>query len=64
MDVFIKQEEFSNAILDFILTEEYKEYLKHMYTTNDEEFRAGFVQGLCWASILTGQMPHYVGEIK
>ena len=59
--LLIDNTEFQDYILNFILSGKVKNILKNMeYQTN--EFEAGFVSGLAWASMLTTQLTKW--ELK
>lgn len=61
--IFINQREFQSYILNFISSEKYKEVLENMINGNDEKFQQGFIQGLCWASLLTSQINNFYADI-
>ncbi len=61
--VFINQREFQSYILKFISSEKYKEILTNMISGDDEKFQQGFVQGLCWASLLTSQVNNFYADM-
>ena len=63
---YIKTTEFQEEILKFITTEEYKKILENMIDGDDKKFQMGFIQGLCWSSILTSTIPRYTdkGEVN
>lgn len=56
----IEIEEFQKEILKFIYTEEYKKILASMINGDDRKFQMGFIQGLCWASILASTISQYI----
>lgn len=60
---FINQREFQSYILRFISSEKYKEVLKNMISGDDEKFQQGFIQGMCWASLLTSQINNFYADI-
>ena len=64
MNTYIRLDEFTRMILEFITSEEYKDFTKHMNSPHMEEFEQGFIQGLCWSSILTCQMRQFVIDEK
>ena len=66
VNYYIKTTEFQEEILKFITTEEYKKILENMIDGDDKKFQMGFIQGLCWSSILTSTIPHYTdkGEVN
>ena len=49
----MKKDEFQHMILDLITTDEYKKYINILTSEHKADFEAGFVQGLCWASLLS-----------
>ena len=61
--IFINQREFQSYILKFISSEKYKEILANMINGDDEKFQQGFIQGLCWASLLTSQINNFYANI-
>ncbi len=61
--VFINQREFQSYILKFISSEKNKEILTNMISGDDEKFQQGFVQGLCWASLLTSQVNNFYADM-
>lgn len=61
--IFINQREFQSYILNFVSSEKYKEILENMINGNDEKFQQGFIQGLCWASLLTSQINNFYADI-
>lgn len=60
---FINQREFQSYVLNFISSEKYKEVLKNMISGDKEDFQQGFIQGLCWGSLLTSQVNNYYADI-
>ena len=60
---FVNQREFQSYVLNFISSEKYKEILKNMINGDKEDFQQGFVQGLCWGSLLTSQVHNYYADI-
>ena len=64
MTVFLNQREFQSYVLQFISSEQYKDILKNMINGDDEKFQQGFIQGLCWGSLLTSQIHHYYADIE
>ena len=63
MTTFINQREFQSYVLNFISSEKYKEVLKNMIGGDKEDFQQGFIQGLCWGSLLTSQVNNYYADI-
>ena len=61
--VFINQKEFQSYILNFISSEKYKEILDNMIDGNNKDFQQGFMQGLCWSSLLTSQVHNYYADM-
>lgn len=62
VNYYVKITEFQEEILNFIITEEYKKILENMIDGNDKKFQIGFIQGLCWSSILTSTIPNYTDK--
>lgn len=56
---YISKEDFTEMILDIIENEKYKKFLKSMANGGEPLFEEGFVQGLCFASILTCKLESY-----
>ena len=54
--VFIDPSEFQTIVVNFITSGEYKEYLKSIQDTQE----AGFITGLCIASMLTTKCTKYI----
>ena len=63
---YIKKIKSQEEILNFIITGEYKKILENMIDGDDKKFQMGFIQGLCWSSILTSTIPYYIdkGEVN
>lgn len=57
--ILIDRGQFQSEILNIIADEKFKDVLACM-TKQSDDFKQGFIQGLCWASLLTSQLHEYV----
>lgn len=61
--VVINQYEFMEYILNYILSDEYQKRLSCDEHGNDPIYKAGFMAGLNWAALLSGQCKKYLHYI-
>ena len=51
--VYFDRDDFQHLIWEFISSGEYKKILEHMRDGDNTLFHDGFIQGLCWASMMS-----------
>ena len=58
--ILIDRRDFQSEILNIIADEERLKNVFASMAKQSDDFKQGFIQGLCWASLLTSQMHEYV----
>ena len=61
---FLDLKDYQNVVMNFVTKEEYKEVLKSMINGDDPAFQQGFIQGLCWASLISVKAKQYFANIE